>query len=138
MTHRLALALFSLLLVLGINLAPAVAQDVPQPTLVVDLRNLPVTGAASVLTSSLTTGNLRGNSLAYRITVVVTGTASVFSVDHGTDVIAGKLNTGTQLSTDCVYTFTVAATEDDAINFVFTTTTTITRLIVEEIKGGVL
>lgn len=140
-THMGKLLLALLLCLVALPQIARAAGD-PLPERAVDLRNLPVTGAASVLTSSLTGGRspdgstVNYPSFAYRVTVCVTGTDSVFSVDFGTDVVASKLNSGTALTADCLYTFTFAATSADSVNFVFATTTTVTRLIVEEIRGG--
>lgn len=129
------LFLCALLLVLLCGL-PLRAQD--RTTTRVDLRNLPVTGAAPVLTSSVGAGNAASVGVAYRVTVYVVGTNSVFNVDYGTDLAPVAMNGGTALTAGVLYTFTFAATTNDALNFTFTTTTTLGRLIVEEIRGGAL
>lgn len=140
MIHRLALVLFAALLVMGLNLGtPRVAQAQDRPTTRVDLRNLPVTGAAAVLSSTDTfVGGEPHASTAWRVTVYVVGTNSVFNVDFGSDLAPVAMNGGTALTAGCLYTFTFAATKDDTINFTFTTSTTVGRLVVEQIRGGVL
>lgn len=139
MIHRLTLALFAVLLVLGLNLgAPSVAQaqDV-RPTTRVDLRNLPVTGGALILSSTDTfVGGDSTYSRAFHVSVMVAGTNSVFSLDRGTDLAPGAFNEGTELTAGCEYTFTFAATKNDTLNFTCATSTTLARLVVEEIRMG--
>jgi len=128
------------ILVAGLFAWPVVrtarAEQLPIPK--ADLRNLPVTGAAPILTSTVAGGSVAYPSMAYRVTVYVVGSDSVFNVDYGTDLAPVALNSGTALVAGRLYTFTFAATSADALNFTLTTSTTLGRLIVEEIRGGVL
>ena len=140
--NRTYLALiFAVSLLVGVFALPthARAPD-PPPTLVLDVRNLPVTGGAAINTSTIVyvAPGGRTGSTAYRIKIVVVGTNSVFNIDHGTDLAPSAFNTGTALTAGCEYTFTTAVTDQDAVTFTLTTSTTIGRLIVERIQGGVL
>lgn len=139
MINRLVLAIFSLFLVLGLNLGtPSVAHAEELPLKIVDLRNLPATGAAAILTSTFAGADVGYPAKAYRVTVLVVGTNSVFNLDRGDDLAPGAFNSGTALTAGCEYTFTFEATAEDDINFTLTTTTTLGRLIVTEIRAGVM
>lgn len=133
---RSALSLIALFLV-ALFALPARAEELP--IAVVDIRNLPVTGAAPVLTSSITGGSTAYPVKAYRVQVWVVGTDSLFNLDLGTDLAPAAFNGSSgALVAARVYTFVFEATSADEINFTFTTTTTIGRLTVTEIRAGVM
>lgn len=139
MRHRALLLALVLFLLAGVYTPVATAQDVvPEPVL--NLRNLPVSAGAAVNTATIIPARRSGatiqTSIAYHVTVAVGGTGSTLLVDFGTDWSPVKLNGGDELEADCLYTFTFSATPADRLTFSFGTSTTIVRLIVEEIPGG--
>jgi len=93
-----------------------------------------VTGAAAILTSSLVPN---APTVAYRITVALDTTDSVFNV---TTVLSGAtsftlaLNNGTALTAGRLYTFSMGADRTVTHNFTCTTTTRVAYLLVEEIR----
>lgn len=135
----LLVALLCLAVLPQLPIAQATPPD-PPPTLLLDLRNLPVTGGAAINTSTIVyvAPGGRTGSTALRIKITLVGTDSVFSIDHGDDLDPSKFNTGTALTAGCEYTFTTSITDQDAVTFVLTTSTTIGRIVVERIAGGVL
>jgi len=114
----------------------------------VAITELPVTGAASILTSSITVHNAPARpATALRITVGLINTNSVFNVEitgASGSAVTYSLNSGTALTAGSLYTFVIGIDRQDqedaalSYNFNATTTTTLGYLSVQEVQDGAL
>lgn len=136
----------SLAVLIGVAFATTPPTEARPAGMVYDLS---VSGVANILTSSLVPEGVanRRTTTAYRVTVCLTGTNSVFNLvtekasgttyvcdfNNGTALVAGSSNAGGNL-----YTFTFGAHTDHTYNFQLETTTTIVYLLVEEVRDGAL
>jgi hypothetical protein len=109
---------------------PALADRKPSArSRVVDL---PVTGAAAILTSSLTP---QASASELLVTIAVRDTNSVANVIVSTSAgttFTLALNDGTALTAGRIYTFGVGCDSNDTYNFTLSTTTHLARLYVHE------
>ncbi|MBX3465288.1 MAG: hypothetical protein KF878_00125 [Planctomycetes bacterium] len=79
-------------------------------------------------------------SAAYRLTIGVSGTASVVNVaiTRGGTTVVLALNGGEELEAGKLYTFAFGAAQGFTYNFRCSTATTVAYLLVEEIQDGAL
>lgn len=127
--------LLSVALLLGLAVyAPASGAPPEFRSAMAVVEDVPVTSAAPVLTSSVTSTATGSSSVRYELLVVCHGTGSVVSYNlldldsdgDPADEIGGapiKLNSGTALTADCAYTFTISVAPGQALNLEFATTT---------------
>lgn len=132
---RGGLLVLCLSLVLVAIYTPAKAAP-PDPIRRFRLFDTGVTGAASIATSSLTTKSTL-TSGAYRVTVALSGTNSVFNLQatSGSTTVTTAFNGGTALTAGNVYTFTVGVDGAYTYNFTATTTTRVAYMIVDEVTS---
>lgn len=111
----------------------------PEPSPLGVVFNTAKTANTNILASSLQPTAGRG-SVAYRITVGLTSTNSIFNlqVSDGTNTLGLDLNNGTTLTAGRLYTFVVGAHSSYTYNFQVETSTTVGYLLVEEIRDGAL
>ena len=143
MPHRnpIIALLFAALLFAGLAgptfLEHARADDTP-PVKRAEIVNAAVLANADALATAI--GPISTTpTVAYQITVGLTGTNSVLSYTED-PAAAGTTRTfaykeGEALTAGCGYTFTIGASNASAYNWVATTSTTI-NLLIEEIRGG--
>lgn len=133
-----AILVLALCLMLGVGIVAkhATAADPIRRARVFDTA---VTGAAPIVTGSITTKSTL-TSGAYRITVALSGTNSVFNLQvigastepGGARTVTTAFNGGTALTAGQIYTFTVGADRQWTYNFTCTTTTRVAYLLVDE------
>lgn len=140
---KLTIAAFLVTLVAGFVALGVARADTP-PIQQGFLFDLPITGSttANILTASLAPRDTTSNpSVAFDMTLGVTGADSVayvvFALADGTKTArALKLNGGTALTADCLYTFSFAVDARETVNFRLATSCTIATAKFEEIQGG--
>lgn len=126
----------------------AMAQDVG-PALTYHVRDLPVTGAASVFTNAIT--NLRQEGCAYRIAVLLdpaggvdtginwvttgTGAEEASGDTFGTTAYSGPVNSNTAITAaNGWHTFVVSGHEGSSYNVTFDDNVTIAELVIDQIR----
>lgn len=133
--RAILVALFALAMTIPALFMPARAAP-PDPIRRGRIFDLPVTGAAAIFSSALTTkSNL--TSGAYRITIGLSGTNSVVNVQviqaSPAKTYTLALNGGTTCTAGNLYTFTTGVDGFCSYNLTCTTSTTIAVLIVDEV-----